>query len=391
VGKSPEGQVRVQLQQRGNEVHILVSDDGNGFDLKALRDAYARRTGIVADEDASDDEVMGLAFLPGVTTAAEVTSISGRGVGLDVVRQSLGSIQGRVSVESVPGQGTVFHLVAPTSLAMMRGLLVRVGGERYALPLLSIEKIIEADSVFAVAGRQMINVDGKSLPLVSLANVLQRPVNGKEQSPDPLAVVLNVADQRLALLVDDVLTEQELAVKSLGRPLQNVPNVAGAALLGNGEPLVILNPAELMRSAAKAHPLDARLIPPQEMGEEAGKIHILVVDDSITTRTLEKNILEAAGYLVITATDGNEALKRLAEFETIQLVVADVEMPQMNGITLVETLRASQDYSNMPIILVTSLESREDRERGMVAGADAYIVKRGFDQAELLDTIHRLL
>src|SRR5690606_38692996 len=199
----------------------------------------------------------------------------------------------------------------------------------------------------------------------------------------PLVVVLSVANQRLGLLIDDVLTEQELAVKSLGRPLQHVPNVAGAALLGNGEPLVILNPAELVKSASMAQPHEVRFSSKNE--EQANeKVHILVVDDSITTRTLEKNILEAAGYLVTTATEGTEALKRLAEFDTIQLVVADVEMPQMNGIVLVETIRASQAYSNLPLILVTSLESREDRERGMLAGADAYIVKRGFDQAELL-------
>jgi two-component system chemotaxis sensor kinase CheA len=390
AGKAAEGQVHVQLQQRGNEVHILVSDDGAGFDVGALRDAYRRRAGVEADENASDEELMGLAFLPGVSTAAEVTAISGRGVGLDVVRQSLGSIQGRVSVDSTRGRGTTFHLVVPTSLAMMRGLLVQVGRERYALPLLAIEKIITPDSVFSIAGRQMIKVDGKPLPVVSLGHVLQRPMPEVDRHRDPLVVVLSVANQRLGLLIDDVLTEQELAVKSLGRPLQRVANVAGAALLGNGEPLVILNPAELVKTAWQAQPHEVRLGVSEEAHSNE-KIHILVVDDSITTRTLEKNILEAAGYLVTTATDGTEALKRLAEFDTIQLVVADVEMPQMNGLVLVETLRASQTYSSLPLILVTSLESREDRERGMLAGADAYIVKRGFDQAELLATIRRLL
>jgi len=390
AGKPAEGKVQVHLQQRGNEVHILVSDDGAGFNISALRAAYSRRTGTEADENASDEELMGLAFLPGVSTAAEVTSISGRGVGLDVVRQSLGSIQGRVSVDSTAGLGTTFHLVVPTSLAMMRGLLVQVGRERYALPLLAIEKIITPDSVFSVAGRQMIKVDGKPLPVASLGHILKRPMLEIDQRNEPLVVVLSVANQRLGLLIDDVLTEQELAVKSLGRPLQHVPNVAGAALLGNGEPLVILNPAELVKSASMAQPHEVRFSSKNE--EQANeKVHILVVDDSITTRTLEKNILEAAGYLVTTATDGTEALKRLAEFDTIQLVVADVEMPQMNGIVLVETIRASQAYSNLPLILVTSLESREDRERGMLAGADAYIVKRGFDQAELLATIRRLL
>lgn len=389
AGKPAEGSVWVQLQQRGSEVHIIVADDGRGFDTLALRTAYMQRTGSSVDENASDEEVVGLAFLSGITTARELTAISGRGVGLDVVRQSLGNIQGRISVESVPGQGASMHLVVPTSLAMMRGLLVRIGAERYALPLLAIEKIIEPEEVLMVAGRQMIKVDGKPLPLVSLAHALQRPVPD-DLAPNPLAVVVSVANQRLALLVDDVLTEQELAVKALGKPLQHVPNVAGAALLGSGEPVVILNPADLVKSAWRTHAPDTRWITVQQPKADE-KTHILVVDDSITTRTLEKNILEAAGFEVTTATDGTEAIRRLEEFDSIKLMVADVEMPQMDGITLVKTLRETQKFGTLPIILVTSLESREDRERGMMAGADAYIVKRGFDQAELLGTIQHLL
>lgn len=390
VDKPAEGSVWVELQQRGSEVHIIVSDDGRGFDTQALRTAYMQRTGGSVDENASDEEIVGLAFLSGVTTARELTAISGRGVGLDVVRQSLGNIQGRISVDSVPGQGASIHLVVPTSLAMMRGLLVRIGEERYALPLLAIEKIIVPDEVLMAAGRQMIKVDDKPLPLVSLAAALQRPTAENGETHNPLAVVVTVANQRLALLVDDVLTEQELAVKALGKPLQHVPNVAGAALLGNGEPVVILNPADLVKSAWRSHTPDTRWITARQPKSEE-QIHILVVDDSITTRTLEKNILEAAGFKVTTATDGTEAIRRLEEFGTIKLMVADVEMPHMDGITLVGTLRSTQKFNTLPIILVTSLESREDRERGMVAGADAYIVKRGFDQAELLGTIQHLL
>jgi len=390
AGKPAEGLVLVRLQQRGNEVHIDVNDDGRGFDFEALRSAYVRRTGTALDENASEEEILGLAFLPGVTTTSEVTAIAGRGVGLDVVRQSLANIQGRISVESVPGGGTQFHLVVPTSLALMRGLLVQVGSERYALPLLAIEKIIEPQEMLVVAGRQMVKVDGKPLPIASLAQVLQRPAADSDHSPHPLAVILSVANQRVALLVDDVVTEQELAVKTLGKLLQHVPNVTGAALLGSGEPIVILNPADLVKAAWQATSHDALMMatPQPEVAEQ---VHVLVVDDSITTRTLEKNILEAAGFMVTTATDGIEALKRLGEHGTIRLVVADVEMPNMDGITLVETLRADPAYASLPIVLVTSLESPEDRERGMFAGADAYIVKRGFDQAELLATIQHLL
>jgi two-component system chemotaxis sensor kinase CheA len=356
-----------------------------------LRQAYARRTGNNLDEMVGDDEIMSLAFLPGLSTSEEVTAIAGRGVGLDVVRQGLANIQGRISVDSTPGVGTTFNLIVPTSLMMTRGLLVRVGKERYALPLLAIEKIIEPGDSFIIGGRQMITVDNKPLALVSLAQVLRRPVREEDQSAAPLAVILSVADQRLALLVDDVLTEQELAVKALGLPLRRVMNIAGAALMGNGDPVVILNPADLVHSARQVNVMDRRVNGRDEPEAPQDQIHVLVVDDSITTRTLEKNILEAAGYRVTTATDGHEAIKRLEDNPTIRIVVTDVEMPQMDGIALVQTIRASEKYNHLPLVLVTSLESREDRERGMVAGADAYIVKRGFDQAELLATIQYLL
>lgn len=265
------------------------------------------------------------------------------------------------------------------------------------LPLLSVEKIIEPDDHFEVGGKNMLKVDGTPLPVASLGAVLERPTPADEAPQKMLAVIMGAAEQRLALLVDDVLTEQELAVKPLGNPLKRVRNVTGTAVLGNGEPVVVLNPGDLVRSARQARP-----VPIQANGKHNGKHngkveatddtppHVLVVDDSITTRTLEKNILEAAGFRVTTATDGTEALRRLKE-NAVDLVVSDVQMPHMDGIGLVSHLRESGEYRDLPLILVTSLESREDRERGMMAGADAYIVKRGFDQAELLATIQRLL
>ena len=273
------------------------------------------------------------------------------------------------------------------TLAISRGLLVQVGEERYVLPLLSVLKIIEPRQTFTVEGHTMVTVDGSTLPLVSLANLLERP--GITQSgPHALAVIMAVAEQRLALLVDDVLTEQELAVKALGKPLHRVRNIAGAALMGDGKPVVILNAADLVRSAKGAH--RQTIIQSHETLQEKANPHILVVDDSITTRTLETNILETAGFDVTTATDGKEALLRLKE-QRIDLVVSDVEMPNLDGISLTRQLRENIEYKDLPIILVTSLESQHDRERGMLAGANAYIVKRGFDQAELLKTIQQLV
>jgi two-component system chemotaxis sensor kinase CheA len=306
-----------------------------------------------------------------------------------VVRQQLEAVQGHISVDSLPGEGATIHLFVPTTLTMSRGLLVQVGDERYVLPLHSILKIIEPQQTFTVAGQTMITVEDVPLPLVPLASLLERRIS--ETPPrKPLVVIMAVAEQRLALLVDDVLTEQELAVKPLGKPLQRVRNVAGTALMGDGRPVVILNAADMVRAAKGVRRHAIAVIEEPTETQEKVPVRILVVDDSITTRTLEKNILETAGYEVITATDGEQALQRLNEYP-IDLVVSDVEMPVMDGITLTRRLRDTAQFKDLPLILVTSLESQDDRERGMVAGADAYIVKRGFDQAELLKTVQRLI
>ncbi|WP_119070703.1 hybrid sensor histidine kinase/response regulator [Aggregatilinea lenta] len=385
-GKPEEGTITLSLQQRGAEVRISVRDDGGGFDLGALRQASTSQGDHMLDERASQEEIIGLAFLSGVTTTHEVTALSGRGIGLDVVRQRLETMQGRIEVDSVPGHGAAIHLLLPVTLTISRGLLVRVGDQRYVLPLLSVVKIIKPRQIFTVEGRTMITIDDATLPLVSLGSLLNHPE--AESNEQALAVIVAVAEQRFALLVDDVITEQELAVKPLGKPLHRVRNVAGAALLGDGKPVVILNTADLIRSAKGVRQPAA--FRPTEALQEKTKAHILVVDDSITTRTLEKNILETAGFDVTTATDGSEALHRL-DAQPIDLVVSDVEMPNMNGIELTRQIRETGEFRDLPVILVTSLESREDRERGMMAGADAYIVKRGFDQAELLKTIQQLI
>jgi two-component system chemotaxis sensor kinase CheA len=380
TGKPPEGRIALVLQQRGAEVRISVRDDGGGFDLHRLRQASAQHAGFALDEYASTSEIIEIAFQPGVSTAGNVTSLSGRGIGLDIVRQRVESLQGRIEVESTPGEGTTIDLLVPVSLTITRALLVQAGAERYMLPLLSVEKIVQ--------GQEMLRLDERTLPLLPLVGLLERPA-APDHAGAGLAVIMAVAEQRIALQVDDVLTEQELAVKPLGWPLLRVHNVAGAALLADGTPVIVLNAADLLR-AARAARRSAQLAAPRPAQTGRRTAHLLVVDDSITTRTLEKSILESAGYTVSTAADGEQALLRLKE-APIDLVVSDVEMPNMDGIALTRALRAQEATRDLPLILVTALETREDRERGMLAGANAYIVKRGFDQAELLRTVEKLV
>jgi two-component system, chemotaxis family, sensor kinase CheA len=383
-GKAPEGQVILAIAQRGSEAHIRISDDGQGFQIEALK---AAANGHPLAPNHTDDPVK-LAFLAGVSTSNGVTELAGRGVGLDVVRQQIELLQGRISVENNPDAGVSIQLIVPISLAMTRVLLVRANQEVYAIPLASIEMIEELENTFHVEGQLMINVNEQPLVVVPLGMLLGQ--NAVESS-EPLLIVLAVAEQKIALLVDDVLSEQELAVKSFSKPLARIRHMTGAAVLGNGEPVVVLNTADLVK-ASRRLPKQAYINTKKIEHETELKTieQILVVDDSITTRTLEKNILQAAGYQVVTATDGLEALKELRN-HNFDLMVADVEMPNLDGIRLTQRLRESEDFKNLPIILVTSLESHDDRERGMKAGANAYIVKRGFNQAELLNTIRQLL
>ena len=383
AGKSGEGHLKLKVRQRGSEVSLIVSDDGQGFNFEALRKAGSSHT------DATTDDILSLAFLPGITTSQQLTSISGRGVGLDIVRKSIEDIHGRIAIDTSPDDGTTITLTVPASLAITRALLVKVGKEQYALPLLSIERIIEVTETSSVSGNELIRVDDTPLSLVPLASILERPLRETQQTDRLTAVIISIAEQRLAIQIDNIVTETELAVKPVGMPLMRVRNVVGAALMGNGEPIVMLNPADLIRSAhAVTIPAIKIRKPEEKVAEQVNQI--LVVDDSITTRTLEKNILEAAGYLVITAINGVEALKRLEEND-IDLVVSDLEMPHMDGFSLTRNIREHAKYGHLPVILVTSLESEADKQKGMLAGADAYIVKRGFNQINLLSTIKQYL
>jgi len=385
LGKSETGKIHLKLTQHGSEVHIHVIDDGAGFDLEKLQSAYQST---YENNDNGADQSLSVAFMPGVSTANTITELAGRGIGLDVVRSQIEALQGRINVKSTPGEGSDIELIVPTSMAMTRGLLVKTAGEQYVLPLLAVEKLIAVSSFIVVGGKQMIRVDGNPIPVIPLAQVLEQPTPPLDPDTRHLAVILAVADQRLALLVDEAVTEQELAVKPLDAPLKRVRNVTGAALLGSGQPAIVLNPADLIRSA-RGHQMTVATSKPAN-AEEAHQPVILVVDDSITTRTLEKNILEAAGYRVITATDGAEGLRKIAK-TAVDVVVSDIEMPNMDGFDLTRALRKDSETNSLPIILVTSLERPEDRENGLRSGADAYIVKRGFDQKELLTTIDQLL
>jgi two-component system, chemotaxis family, sensor kinase CheA len=401
-GKPAEGCIRLVAQPRGGAVAIALSDDGAGLHPDRLREAAVRKGLLTAEQAAVLDDAAArdLIFRPGFSSTEAVTETSGRGVGMDVVRVQVEGLHGAVTVESTPGAGTQITLTVPVTLATTRALVVRAGGELYAVPSAPVERTarVRPSELVWLEGRRAIDLGGHPVPVAELADVLQRP---RDAAPADAAdgwrplFLLGQAERRLALLVDELVVEQEIVIKPLGWPLQRVRNVAGVAVLGSGQTVVILNPADLVKSAAglaNGSPLV------RSGGDAAGtapapavrRPRVLVVDDSITTRTLERSILESAGYDVRVAEDGMEALARLRA-EPVDLVVSDVDMPRLDGFDLTAEIRRDAALRHLPVVLVTSLGDQAYRERGVAVGADAYIVKSSFDQDQLLTTIGRLL
>jgi two-component system chemotaxis sensor kinase CheA len=393
-GKPAQSTLTITVAHKdGNKVEIVVADDGAGIDVAKVK-AAAGRLGVVSAEELEewdDREALALVFQSGVSTSPLVTELSGRGVGLAIVRETVERLGGTVALETHPGRGTSFRIVLPLTLATFRGVLVRAGNRTFIIPASRVERVarVMAKDIRTVENRETIALDGRALSLARLSDALEiaRAPDGAAESAQ--VVVLGLGVDRIAFRVDAVLGEQEVLVKGLGRQLARVRNLSGASVLGTGEVVPVLNVPDLMRSASR--PAATRLagvaVDPRE---PVPKRSILVAEDSITSRALIKNILESAGYRVTTAVDGVEAYSAL-KTGAFDLVVSDVEMPRMDGFDLTAKLRSDNRFANMPIVLVTALDSREHRERGIDVGANAYIVKRSFDQGNLLEIIRRLI
>jgi two-component system chemotaxis sensor kinase CheA len=373
-----------------DKIEIVISDDGAGIDIQKVRVA-ALKLGLASREDAAkmdEQQIASLIFKSGVSTSPMITEISGRGLGLAIVREKAEKVGGTVSVETRAGTGTTFRLTLPHTLARFRGILVRVGGSLFVVPTRHVQRVLRVsqEEIKSAENRETIEVNGRATSAVRLSAVLQ--ITQRNADADPKGklpvLVLAWAGEQIGFLVDEILDEQEVLVKSLGKQLPHVRNVAGATVLGTGKVLPVLSVADLMQSAVKMTPASAAL-----EAEETSK-SILVAEDSITSRTLLKNILEFAGYRVKTAVDGAEALTVLAA-EAFDLVVSDVEMPRMSGFDLTSRIRSDKRLAQLPVVLVTALDSRQDRERGVDVGANAYIVKSSFDQGNLLEVVRRLI
>lgn len=381
-------------QQDGGKVEVRVADDGAGIDASSVK-AAAGKLGLVSAEEAErldEPAAQALAFQSGVTTSPLITDVSGRGLGLAIVREKVERLGGSVALESQPGAGTAFRIVLPLTLATFRGVLVRAGEQLCVIPAARVERVtrVAGPDIQTVENRETIPLDGQAVALVWLGDVLELP---RKEAAEPAggvpAVVLGSGIARVAFRVDAILGEQEVLVKTLGPQLARVRNVAGASVLGTGQVVPVLNVPDLLKSAVKQATAPRAPIAAGKPGA-AEKPSILVVEDSITSRALLKNILESADYAVATAVDGIDAYTAL-KTGTFDLVVSDVEMPRMDGFDLTARIRADKRLAELPVVLVTALDSREHRERGIDVGANAYIVKSSFDQSNLLDVIGRLI
>jgi two-component system, chemotaxis family, sensor kinase CheA len=394
--KPAQGTIKIALApQNGDKVELVISDDGAGITLANVR-ATASRLGVVSQEEAAKlDEAgaLSLIFQSGISTSPMITDLSGRGLGLAIVREKVEKVGGVISVETQANVGTTFRILLPLTLASFQGVLVRLDERFFVLPTVHVIRALAVgrDEIKTVENRETIEFNGEVVPLVALGDALGIP---KESAQNHAAgkvhlIVLGSSGKRVAFVVDEILNELEVLVKSLGKSLSRVRNTAGAAVLGTGQVVPVLNVPDLMKSAvqASAAPLREAVVgkPPG-----AKRKSVLVAEDSITSRTLLRNILESAGYVVRTAVDGADALATLRT-EEFDLVVSDVDMPRMSGFDLTARIRAEKKLSSLPVVLVTALESREDRERGIDVGASAYIVKSSFDQSNLLEVLRRLI
>lgn len=385
LGKPAAGTVRLWARPRARNFHVEVSDDGRGLDLDALR-RRVRERGLAF---AEDDDLARAVFVPGISTSATVTSLSGRGVGLDVVRTEVEALSGNVEVASTRDGGTRFLLILPLTVSTLRVVLFTLGDQTFGVGVQAIERVarIGAEDISVAEGRTVLLTGAAPIPLVPLRAILGIDVPAGGES-ERIAIVVTNNGRSVALAVDGLVDERQVHLRSLGPRLQALRHVAGASISGDGSIALILRSSTIVEAVLAGTPT-LRERPVVSAAPVTAAKRVLLVDDSVTTRTLERSILEAAGFEVVTAADGAAAWQ-LLEQRAVDLVVSDVDMPRMDGFALIEAIRSSTSMRELPVILVTARENDADRRRGLEVGADAYIVKSSFRQEELLDAIGAL-
>jgi len=396
-GKPAKGIIEIRIRQDiDRKIELLVKDDGAGIEKEKVINS-AIKLGILKADEAlklTDKEIFSLIFQSGISSSPFITDISGRGLGMAIVAEKVIKLGGSIEVESKKDSGTTFVISLPQTLATFSGVLVKTGEQYFIVPSSTVERAIRTQyaNIKTVGSRQTLAYKKETIGLALLSDVLKiKTLTKKKNKEEYLQIlILNVSQKRVAFIVDEILGEQEGIVKDLGLQLHHVNHIAGATILGSGKLVLILHPMELIESAALVHSSLVPETPNAFPADEIKQKRILVAEDSMTIRSLLRNFIESAGFLVKTAVDGLEAYQFLQN-EEFDLIVSDIDMPRMNGFEFTTKIRDDKRHADLPVILVTALETAEDKQRGMEVGANAYIVKSSFEKSNLIETIERLI
>jgi two-component system sensor histidine kinase and response regulator WspE len=393
AGKAEEGNLVVEARHSSGLLNIRVADDGKGIDVEKLRQKVLEK-GHISPEMAGSltgKELLDFLFLPGFSTASKVTEVSGRGVGLDVVMSMVEEVGGSVVVETKPGMGTMFNLLLPLTLSVLRALLVDIGGEPYAVPLTRIDHIVECspDRLGILEDKQFYTYENENVGIVDAHQVLQVPAH---EGARTVACIVIVSDRlnRYGLVVDRFMGQREFVVIPLDARLGKVPSVSAGALLEDGSPVLILDVDDLVRSVDNLLTHGRLFKVGGRTPEAAAKKRVLVVDDSLTVREVERRLLENSGYEVTVAVDGMDGWNAL-QLGRFDLVVSDIDMPRMNGIELIRKIKSDPDLKETPVIVVSYKDREEDRLRGLDAGANYYLTKGSFRDRGLTNAVRDLI
>lgn len=394
LNKPETGLISIQIQHMtGNEIQIEIKDDGAGINAEAVKKS-ALSLKIISPEEAENlsyDETLALIYQSGVTTSKILSNLSGRGLGMSIIREKMEKVGGKISIKSSVNNGTTTKITLPLTLATFRGLLIQTSNQNFIIPISNIERImaIHSHGIKNIENKETIVYDSQVISLVWLSDILglQRNIANKGIDEKLLILILASVDNRVAFVVDEILNEHEILVKNFSKPLTRVRNIAASAILDAGRLVPILNVIDLLNVQFIAHK-SASESTESEGGSNVNK-QVLLVEDSITTRMFLKNVLELDGFQVTTAVDGLDAWEKL-KGNHFSILVSDIEMPRMNGFELTEKVRKDKHLKEMPIVLVTSRETQNDRERGIDLGANAYILKSTFDSKHLTEVVKRL-
>jgi len=399
AGKPETGEIALTVRQVGNEVLIELSDDGAGIDFERVRERALAQGLLAADAQPTEQQLIEMLFQPGFSTASKVTQISGRGIGMDVVRAEIAALGGRVEVQTQRGKGTKFNLYLPLTLAVAQAVLVRAGGRLWALPAPMVEQVqqVKADALLDLYVKRVTEWQGREYPFHYLPRLLGYVAHNPETVRYNPVLLLRSGQSHAAIHVDAMIGNQEVVVKNIGPQLARVSGISGATVLGNGEIVLIINPVQLSQRAnvpvfdpnAADHVVADRPMLAQKASAHEGRPLVMIVDDSLTVRKITSRLLTREGFDVVTAKDGMDALQVLAE-NTPDVILLDIEMPRMDGFEFTKTIKADGKHAHIPIIMITSRTAEKHRSRAAELGVDLYLGKP-YQEDELLTNLREML